>query len=273
MNTHIKWFNEIGIHQVHEVGGKNASLGEMTRELQQRGVKVPYGFATTAEAFRHFTDQQGLATKINERLSSLDTHDVKSLNAAGTQIRQWVMGTPFLPEFEKSVREAYQTLSHGHTDFAVAVRSSATAEDLANASFAVQQESYLNVRGIEAVLYAIKQVFASLYNDRAIAYRVHQGFEHADVAISVGVQHMVRSDLAASGVMFTLDTESGFDQVIFITSSYGLGEAIVQGSVNPDEFYVSKPLLEKNQFAILRKNRGSKLHKLVYADADSKELL
>lgn len=269
MSDNIKWFNEIGIDQITEVGGKNASLGEMTNQLAQLGINIPFGFATTAHAFREFTHQHGLADKISAALATLDVGDVKKLAETGKQIRQWVMDTPFLPEFEQDVIAAWEKLSNHHPDFAVAVRSSATAEDLANASFAGQQESYLNIRGQKQVIHAIKQVFASLFNDRAIAYRVHNKFAHDDVAISVGVQQMVRSDLAASGVLFTMDTESGFDQVVFITSSYGLGEAIVQGSVNPDEFYVHKPTLAKNKLAILRRNLGTKLHKLVYAPAGS----
>lgn len=273
MSRHIKWFTEVGINDIAEVGGKNASLGEMTTQLTQLGIKIPQGFATTAQAYRDFAKQNELDKRISQALANLDVQDVKTLAQTGQQIRQWVIDTPFSPEFEQEVREAFSQLSKNNLEFAVAVRSSATAEDLAHASFAGQQESYLNVRGIDHVLEAIKKVYASLFNDRAIAYRVHHGFVHDEVAISVGVQQMARSDLAASGVMFTMDTESGFDQVIFITSAYGLGEAVVQGSVNPDEFYVHKPTLSKNKFAILRRNLGSKRHKLIYAPTGSKEFI
>ncbi len=273
MEKNIKWFDQIGMLDISEAGGKNASLGEMTRELKNLGIKVPFGFATTTHAFHEFLKQNNLVNRIHELLAQLDAQDIVALNKTGKQIRDWILTTPFLPWFEKDVISAWEKLSNHHPDFAVAVRSSATAEDLANASFAGQQESFLNVRGKKALLKAIKEVFASLFNDRAIAYRLHQGFSTENIGISVGIQQMVRSDLAASGVMFTIDTESGFDDVIFITSSYGLGEAVVQGQVNPDEFYVYKPALIAHAPAVLRKNRGSKASKLVYALAESNELI
>jgi pyruvate,water dikinase len=273
MSAAIKWFNEVGLNDVAEVGGKNSSLGEMITELTDLGIKVPFGFATTSQAYWDFLAHNDLSNKINGLLADLDINDVKALAEAGKTIRNWVIEAPFQPGLEKEITDAWETLSKGDEDYAMAVRSSATAEDLANASFAGQQESYLNVRGKDNMLIAVKKVYASLFNDRAIAYRVHNNFEHAEVAISVGVQQMVRSDLASSGVMFTLDTESGYDGAIFITSSYGLGEAVVQGSVNPDEFYVHKKTLGRGRPAILRKSLGSKLHKLVYAPAGSDELI
>jgi len=259
----------LGMRDLEQVGGKNASLGEMISHLSSTGVAVPGGFATTADSFREFLLQGFLDKIIYEKLSALDTDDVCQLAVVGKQIRDMILQTPFTPEFEQAVREAYQQLSQsiGHDNFSVAVRSSATAEDLPDASFAGQQETFLNIKGIDAVLLSIKQVFASLFNDRAIAYRTHHGFAHHDVALSAGIQQMIRSDLAASGVMFTMDTESGFDQVVFITSSYGLGEMVVQGAVNPDEFYVHKPGLQAGKPAIIRRNLGSKALKMVYCDA------
>jgi pyruvate,water dikinase len=248
---------------VESVGGKNASLGEMIGQLAGAGVRVPGGFATTAQAYRDFLAQDGLGARIASELSGLDVEDVGRLTAAGGRIRSWILATPFQERLEREVRAATANLGNGAS--AVAVRSSATAEDLPGASFAGQQETILNVRGPESVLAAMHQVFASLYNDRAISYRVHQGFDHAQVAISVGVQHMVRSDLGASGVMFTLDTESGFRDAVFITASWGLGELVVQGAVNPDEFYVYKPALRAGRFAVIRRNLGSKASRMVYA--------
>lgn len=264
-------FEHVGLQDLNQVGGKNASLGEMIRHLSAQGVRVPQGFATTADAFRAFFEKDGLATKTYALLETLDIEDVTALARVGAHIRQMILQTSFSSDFEKDVREAYDHLAQriGHDAFSVAVRSSATAEDLPDASFAGQQETFLNVSGADAVLEAMKHVFASLFNDRAIAYRVHQGFAHTDVALSVGVQHMVRSDLAASGVMFTLDTESGFDQVVFITSSYGLGEMVVQGAVNPDEFYVHKANLQAHRSAVIRRNLGSKALKMVYCPTQS----
>ena len=247
------------------VGGKNASLGEMISNLASAGISVPGGFATTAEAFRDFLSHNDLDSKINGLLQDFDVEDVDSLEKVGAQIRESVMQTPFPAALEQSVREAYSALQDGG-DISVAVRSSATAEDLPEASFAGQQETFLNVTGIDQVLDRIKEVFASLYNDRAISYRVHQGFDHAEVALSAGIQRMVRSDVGASGVMFSIDTETGFEDVVFITSSWGLGECVVQGSVNPDEFYVHKPTLGQSKPAILRRTRGSKLIKMIYGD-------
>ncbi len=254
------------MNDVDRVGGKNASLGEMISNLSNAGVSVPNGFATTADAYREFLSQSGLDDKIHTALSALDVDDVNALAAEGKRIRQLVSDTPFPAALDKAIEDAYQQLVANNADMAVAVRSSATAEDLPDASFAGQQESYLNVRGLESVKHHIREVFASLYNDRAIAYRVHQGFEHSEVALSAGVQQMVRSENGASGVMFTLDTESGFDGVVFLTSSYGLGEMVVQGAVNPDEFYVYKDGLRKGNKAILRRNLGSKAVKMVYSD-------
>ena len=254
---------------VERVGGKNASLGELLSQLADRGIRVPDGFATTAHAFRQFLGAQGLDQRIRARLASLDVENVRALAQAGREIRQWVMDAPFPADLEASVRSHYAGLCAGGPDVSVAVRSSATAEDLPEASFAGQQETFLNVVGVEAVLARMREVFASLYNDRAISYRVHQGFAHEEVALSAGVQRMVRSDLGAAGVMFTLDTESGFRDVVFITSSYGLGETVVQGSVNPDEFIVHKPMLAAGKFPLVRRNLGSKLIKMVYAEADA----
>jgi pyruvate,water dikinase len=250
---------------LEQVGGKNASLGEMIGGLATAGIRVPDGFATTAEAYREFLGAGGLATRIAERLRALKPDDVKALQACGKEIRSWILKSPFPKEFEQEIRSKYQELvKHTSTDTSFAVRSSATAEDLPEASFAGQQESFLNIKGVDNVLEAIRQVFASLYNDRAISYRVHQGFEHGAVALSAAVQQMVRSDLGSSGVVFTIDTESGFPDVVFITSAYGLGETVVQGAVNPDEFYVHKPMLEKGRPAIVRRGLGSKLHKMVF---------
>jgi len=257
----------VSMQNLEQVGGKNASLGEMISHLSAAGVRVPGGFATTADAFREFLSQSELDKKIYEQLQTLDSDNVIELAKVGQRIRHLIITTPFIPEFEQSIRTAYQDLANtlGTTDFSVAVRSSATAEDLPDASFAGQQETFLNITGIDAVLDAIKQVFASLYNDRAIAYRVHHGFEHHDVALSAGIQQMIRSDLATSGVMFTMDTESGFNEVVFITSAYGLGEMVVQGAVNPDEYYVHKPTLRQNKPAVIRRNLGSKAIKMTYA--------
>ncbi|MBT9462780.1 phosphoenolpyruvate synthase [Hydrogenophaga sp.] len=251
-------FEKLRMSDVESVGGKNASLGEMISQLPT-GVKVPTGFATTAHAFREFLKHDGLTERINARLDALDTEDVRALALAGAEIRAMVENQPFPADLEKAIREAFVTLTSGNTTASFAVRSSATAEDLPDASFAGQQETFLNVIGIEEVLHKMKEVFASLYNDRAISYRVHKGFAHADVALSAGVQRMVRSDLGAAGVMFTIDTESGFEDVVFITSSYGLGETVVQGAVNPDEFYVHKPMLKAGKRALIRRNLGSKL--------------
>ncbi|MCX2586961.1 MULTISPECIES: phosphoenolpyruvate synthase [Proteus] len=263
----VLWYNQLGMNDVDRVGGKNASLGEMITNLAELGVSVPNGFATTAQAFNDFLEQSGINQRIYELLDSVDVDDVHQLAQAGNQIRQWVIDTPFTPQFEKDIRDAYLTLSEGESEASFAVRSSATAEDMPDASFAGQQETFLNVQGIDAILVAIKHVFASLFNDRAISYRVHQGYDHRGVALSAGVQRMVRSDLASSGVMFTIDTESGFDQVVFITSAYGLGEMVVQGAVNPDEFYVHKPTLAKGLPSIVRRNLGSKKIQMVYANS------
>lgn len=261
----------LGLDDIDEVGGKNASLGEMIRHLSQAGVNVPGGFATTAAAFRQFLSQSGLDKEINELLAGLDIEDVKALSECGKNIRQKIIDTPLELEFEEAVHTAYQNMINeiGHENFSVAVRSSATAEDLPDASFAGQQETVLNVRGVDNILKNIKLVFASLYNDRAIAYRVHHNFSHHEVALSVGVQLMVRSDKGTSGVLFTMDTESGYDQVVFITASYGLGEMVVQGAVNPDEFYVFKPNLTAGRPAIVRRTLGTKQQKMVYADSGS----
>ncbi|MDR0274725.1 MAG: phosphoenolpyruvate synthase, partial [Burkholderiaceae bacterium] len=257
-------FENLRMSDVEAVGGKNASLGEMISQLPQ-GVRVPGGFATTAHAFRQFLAQGALDVRIRERLARLDTDDVQQLAAAGAEIRGWVEKQPFPADLEQAMRAAFVKLSEGSPQASFAVRSSATAEDLPDASFAGQQETFLNVTGIEQVLAKTKEVFASLYNDRAISYRAHQGFAQEAVALSAGVQRMVRSDLGAAGVMFTLDTESGFDQVVFITSSYGLGEMVVQGAVNPDEFYVHKPMLAAGKNAVIRRNLGSKLTQMVFA--------
>jgi len=262
-------FENLRMSDVEAVGGKNASLGEMISQLPQ-GVRVPTGFATTAHAFREFLKHEGLAERISARLATLDVDDVRALAAAGAEIRGWLENQPFPTDLEKAVRAAFAELSAGNAQASFAVRSSATAEDLPDASFAGQQETFLNVVGIEDVLHKMKEVFASLYNDRAISYRVHKGFAHDVVALSAGVQRMVRSDLGAAGVMFTIDTESGFDQVVFITSSYGLGETVVQGAVNPDEFYVHKPMLQAGKQAVIRRNLGSKLIQMVFATPEEK---
>ncbi len=267
MSDYIRWLNELGMDDLEQVGGKNASLGEMIRHLSEAGVSVPGGFATTASAFREFTEQSGLAKRISDRLNGLDVDNVGELTKAGVEIRGWVMDTPFTPALQQAVEEAFATMTEqAGGELSVAVRSSATAEDLPDASFAGQQETFLNVSGIEQVLERMHEVFASLYNDRAISYRVHQGFDHDVVYLSAGVQQMVRSDVGASGVMFSLDTESGFRDVVFVTSAYGLGETVVQGSVNPDEFYVHKPTLEQGNRAVLRRSLGSKAIQMVHSD-------
>ncbi|WP_370263220.1 phosphoenolpyruvate synthase [Limnobacter sp.] len=258
-------FEKLRMDDVEIVGGKNSSLGEMISQLAETGVRVPGGFATTAHAFREFLKASNLVERINAKLDALNVDDVRALTQAGAEIRQWVMDAPLPADLEKEIREYYAAMmAQSGGEISVAVRSSATAEDLPDASFAGQQETFLNVNGIEDVLEKIKEVFASLYNDRAISYRVHKGFAHADVALSAGIQRMVRSDVGAAGVMFTLDTESGFDQVVFITSSYGLGETVVQGAVNPDEFYVFKPKLEEGKYPIIRRQIGSKLIKMEF---------
>jgi pyruvate, water dikinase len=256
-------FENLRMSDVEAVGGKNASLGEMISQLPG-GVRVPTGFATTAHAFRQFLSHGGLAQRINARLAALDMEDVRALAVAGAEIRSWVEAQPFPPELDQAIREAFAKLSAGDAKASFAVRSSATAEDLPDASFAGQQETFLNVVGIDAVLHKTKEVFASLYNDRAISYRVHKGFAHSDVALSAGIQRMVRSDKGAAGVMFTIDTESGFADVVFITASYGLGETVVQGAVNPDEFYVHKPMLKAGKRAVIRRSLGSKLVQMVF---------
>jgi pyruvate,water dikinase len=274
-SSNVRWFSHLGMADLEEVGGKNASLGEMVSQLSDLGVRVPNGFATTASAYRAFigTDvdgRGGLAERIDGLLDGLDTDDVRRLAEVGAEIRAAVIAQEFPPELEADVREAYDDLVEESGDEpSFAVRSSATAEDLPDASFAGQQETFLNVRGIDAVLTAIREVFASLYNDRAIAYRVHHGFAHADVALSAGVQRMVRSDVGASGVMFTMDTESGFTDAVFVTSAYGLGEGVVQGAVNPDEFYVYKPALRAGRPAVLKRGVGGKATKMVYTDDEA----
>ncbi len=270
MQEFVIWYQQLGMHDVDRVGGKNASLGEMISNLANAGVQVPGGFATTAEAFNQFLEQSGVNERIYQLLDGLDVDDITALSKAGAQIRQWVIDTPFQPELEQAISQAYQQL-HPDTsqDVSFAVRSSATAEDMPDASFAGQQETFLNVRGYDAVIIAIKHVFASLFNDRAISYRVHQGYDHRGVALSAGIQKMVRSDLAASGVMFSIDTESGFEEVVFITSSYGLGEMVVQGAVNPDEFYVHKPTLAAGRPAVVKRNLGSKKVEMVYSAEQS----
>ncbi|MBY7910590.1 phosphoenolpyruvate synthase [Vibrio fluvialis] len=267
MQKNTLWFNSLSMEDVDKVGGKNASLGEMVSNLANAGVSVPNGFATTSYAFNQFLDFEGLDDRIHNLLDELDVDDVEALRKTGATIRQWVLDAPFPADLEQDIRDNYETLIEGNPELSVAVRSSATAEDLPDASFAGQQETFLNVKGIDAVLEATKHVYASLFNDRAISYRVHQGFDHRGISLSAGIQRMVRSDKAASGVMFTLDTESGFDQVVFITSAWGLGEMVVQGAVNPDEFYVHKPLLEAGQAPIVKKTFGSKLVKMIYANS------
>ncbi|MHC6799394.1 phosphoenolpyruvate synthase [Vibrio sp. 11-4(1)] len=266
MQKNTLWFNGLSMDDVDKVGGKNASLGEMVSNLANAGVSVPNGFATTSYAFNQFLDHEGLDERIHQLLDELDVEDVEALRKTGATIRQWVLEAPFPADLEQEIRENYQELIEGNPELSVAVRSSATAEDLPDASFAGQQETFLNVKGIDAVLEATKHVYASLFNDRAISYRVHQGFDHRGISLSAGIQRMVRSDKASSGVMFTLDTESGFDQVVFITSSWGLGEMVVQGAVNPDEFYVHKPMLEAGEHPIVKKTFGSKLIKMIYSN-------
>lgn len=265
MQKNTLWFNGLSMEDVDKVGGKNASLGEMVSNLSNAGVSVPNGFATTSHAFNQFLDYEGLDDRIHQLLDELNVEDVEALRKTGATIRQWVLDAPFPADLEQDIRDNYQELINGNDELSVAVRSSATAEDLPDASFAGQQETFLNVKGIDAVLEATKHVYASLFNDRAISYRVHQGFDHRGISLSAGIQRMVRSDKASSGVMFTLDTESGFDQVVFITSSWGLGEMVVQGAVNPDEFYVHKPMLEAGHYPIVKKTFGSKLIKMIYS--------
>ncbi len=268
LNQNILWLHDLRLADLARVGGKNSSLGEMIGQLAGLGVSVPGGYATTAEAFKDFIAYNDLATRIFDKLATLDVEDVDALTIAGKEIRRWVIDAPLQPQLDADIRTAYATLAaeNGGGDIAVAVRSSATAEDLPDASFAGQQETFLNVTGADDVVHKVKEVFASLYNDRAIAYRVHHGFKHEDVFLSAGVQLMVRSDVGASGVLFTLDTESGFRDVVFVTSSLGLGEMVVQGAVNPDEFYVYKPTLLQGKPAILRRSLGSKLLRMVYSD-------
>ncbi|MGM0433047.1 MAG: phosphoenolpyruvate synthase [Pseudomonadota bacterium] len=265
MDDFIIGFEQLGMDDVERVGGKNASLGEMISNLANAGVTVPGGFATTAQAYREFLEKDGLRQRIDETLNSLDINDVNELARVGAKIRQWIIDTPFPPALEQAIAERFGAMQDGNERMAVAVRSSATAEDLPDASFAGQQETFLNIVGLDNVKLAIKEVFASLFNDRAISYRVHHGFDHNKVALSAGIQRMVRSETGSSGVMFTLDTESGFQEVVFITASYGLGETVVQGAVNPDEFYVHKPTFEAGHPAVLRRNLGSKAIKMVYA--------
>ncbi|MFT5504317.1 MAG: pyruvate,water dikinase [Gammaproteobacteria bacterium] len=269
MSKTILPLDQLGMNDVPVVGGKNASLGEMISNLSNLGVTVPGGFATTAAAFDDFLDSAGLRKQIHDLLDELDANNVRDLAKVGKQIRSWIIESELPSDFQQDIRSAYLDMSINGHDATVAVRSSATAEDLPDASFAGQQETFLNIRGIDQVLHSIKLVFASLFNDRAISYRVHQGFAHADVSLSAGIQRMVRSDLAASGVMFSIDTESGFQDVVFITSSYGLGETVVQGAVNPDEFYVYKPTLNVAERSILKKTRGSKLIQMTYANSDN----
>ncbi|MFG6136902.1 phosphoenolpyruvate synthase [Halomonas sp. B23F22_10] len=266
MDDYIQWFEKLGMNDVERVGGKNASLGEMISNLAEAGVTVPGGFATTAHAYREFLSHEGLNERINEALSTLDVDDVAELARVGAQIRQWVIDTPLPPTFEAALRESYEKLAAMHPNLKVAVRSSATAEDLPDASFAGQQETFLNIEGFDNIKRAVHEVFASLFNDRAISYRVHRGYAHENVALSAGIQKMVRSETGASGVMFTLDTESGYRDAVFVTASWGLGETVVQGAVNPDEFYVHKSTLAAGRPAVLRRNLGSKLIKMVYTE-------
>ncbi|MCK2183322.1 phosphoenolpyruvate synthase [Halomonas getboli] len=266
MDDYIQWFEKLGMNDVERVGGKNASLGEMISNLAEAGVTVPGGFATTAHAYREFLSHEGLNERINQALSTLDVDDVAELARVGAEIRQWVIDTPLPPAFEAALRESYEQLAAKHPNLKVAVRSSATAEDLPDASFAGQQETFLNIEGFDNIKRAVHEVFASLFNDRAISYRVHRGYAHENVALSAGIQKMVRSETGASGVMFTLDTESGYRDAVFVTASWGLGETVVQGAVNPDEFYVHKPTLAADRPAVLRRNLGSKLIKMVYTE-------
>lgn len=270
MTAYTVPFEKLGRHDVDTVGGKNSSLGEMISHLAKMGVSVPTGYATTAQAYRDFLKHEGLAERISKELATLDVDDVEKLAEVGAKIRQWILSTPFPPTLEKEILAGYERMGEGR-DVAVAVRSSATAEDLPDASFAGQQETFLNVRGKDALIKCVHDVFASLYNDRAIAYRVHQGFNHDVVALSAGIQYMCRSDIGASGVMFTLDTDSGFRNVVFITASYGLGETVVQGAVNPDEFYVYKPTLKSGHAPILRRTLGAKAIKMIYGEPGSGE--
>jgi pyruvate,water dikinase len=270
VNQYVIPFEQLKIGDVEHVGGKNASIGEMIGQLARLGVKVPGGFATTADAYREFLRQGGLEERIRAALATLDVDDVTTLAATGARIRRWILDTPFPAPLEQAVLAEYRRMAAGR-EIAVAVRSSATAEDLPEASFAGQQETFLNVRGEQAVLSTMHEVFASLFNDRAIAYRVHQGFDHSLVALSAGVQYMVRSDLGSSGVMFTLDTDSGFRDVVFITASYGLGETVVQGAVNPDEFYLYKPALRAGRRSVLRRNLGAKALKMIYGEHGAAE--
>ena len=258
-------FDRLGMGDIEQVGGKNASLGEMIVQLSKAGIRVPGGFATTAEAFREFLEG-GLGARIEARMKGLDADDLEALGRCGAEIRGWIEATPLPKQLEAEIAQGFRELTGGDDTVSLAVRSSATAEDLPDASFAGQQETFLNVRGLANVMTALKHVFASLYNDRAISYRAHKGFGHSAVALSAGVQRMARSDLAASGVMFTLDTESGFRDVVFITASWGLGELVVQGAVNPDEFYVHKPMLRGGKFPVIRRGLGSKLQKMVFAE-------
>src|SRR5712664_2552109 len=259
-------FDRLGMRDIEQAGGKNASLGEMIGQLSKAGIRVPGGFATTADAFREFLDGRALAARIEARLKGLDADDLEALGRCGAEIRGWIEATPLPRQLEAEIAQGFRELTGGNESVSVAVRSSATAEDLPDASFAGQQETFLNIRGLANVMTALKHVFASLYNDRAISYRIHQGFGHSAVALSAGVQRMARSDLGASGVMFTLDTESGFRDVVFITASWGLGELVVQGAVNPDEFYVHKPMLRGGKFPVIRRGLGSKQQKMVFAD-------
>src|SRR5277367_6542422 len=273
MKPYIIPFEQLKNKDVELVGGKNASIGEMISGLANLGVSVPGGFATTSHAYRDFLAQDGLDERIRGTLAALDVDDVERLAVVGAQIRGWMLATPFPERLHREILESWRAMGKALGDareFAVAVRSSATAEDLPEASFAGQQETFLNVRGEQQVLKAMHEVYASLFNDRAISYRVHHKFDHSAVALSVGIQHMVRSDLGAAGVMFTLDTESGFRDVVFITAAYGLGETVVQGAVNPDEFYVYKPALRAGRRSIIRKNLGGKGIKMIYADPGSK---
>lgn len=268
MQENVIWYEKLGMQDVNRVGGKNASLGEMISNMANAGVQVPGGFATTSFAFNEFLEQSGLNDKIYKLLDTLDVSDVNKLAICGEQIRQWIIDTPFLPQMQRDIEQAYGELAGEFANEAsFAVRSSATAEDMPDASFAGQQETFLNVRGLDAIMVAIKHVYASLFNDRAISYRVHQGYDHRGVALSAGIQKMVRSDIASSGVMFSIDTESGFSDVVFITSSYGLGEMVVQGAVNPDEFYVHKPTLQAGNPSVVRKSLGSKAIQMVYTDS------
>jgi len=271
MHDNLIWFEDIGINDVANVGGKNASLGEMISNLSSLGIIVPGGFATTSAAFQQFLENNQLSKKIHNELSELTDNDIIAIQKAGTKIRQWIEDAHFSDEFLEDIKSAYSILKQKYGDSTYAVRSSATAEDLPDASFAGQQETYLNIRGLDNIIQAIKSVYASLYNDRAISYRIHQNFSQTDIALSAGIQKMIRSDLASSGVMFTLDTESGFDKVVFITSAYGLGETVVQGAVNPDEFYVYKPALKNNKKAIIQRTLGSKAIKMVFGSDTSKE--